>query len=118
VGLDNHVVRAGAPPVDGHPPGAARLRAVQLLHHHPAGKKNEHDRLACSRGKRPTIKYLLSSRVQVSVPSCGGDLQLTTVAVQCGNCAGVLSVALPLQTMPRVVELPLQVRETTVPSYS
>jgi hypothetical protein len=105
-----------------HPPGAARLRAVQLLRHHPAGKKNELDRLTLhalvANGQLRTIKYLLSSHVQVSVPSCGGDLQLTTVAVQCGNCAGILSVALPPQTMPPVVELPLQVRRTTVPSYS
>ncbi|TVU38333.1 hypothetical protein EJB05_11696, partial [Eragrostis curvula] len=54
-------------------------------------------------------KYLLSSQLQVSVPSScgGGSLQLRTVAVQCGNCAGVLSVTLP---PPPPVELPLQVR--------
>ncbi|XP_066391147.1 protein YABBY 7-like [Miscanthus floridulus] len=43
----------------------------------------------------------------VGVP-CGGTLQLLkTVAVQCGNCFGILSVALPPPAVASV-ELPLQ----------
>ncbi|KAG0545460.1 hypothetical protein BDA96_02G363400 [Sorghum bicolor] len=50
---------------------------------------------------------LCATILLVGVP-CGGTLQLLkTVAVQCGSCCGILSVALP-PPAPASVELPLQ----------
>ncbi|KAJ1291530.1 hypothetical protein BS78_02G322000 [Paspalum vaginatum] len=50
---------------------------------------------------------LCATILLVGVP-CGGRLQLMkTVAVQCGSCGGILSVALPPPTAASV-ELPLQ----------
>ncbi|WVZ66432.1 hypothetical protein U9M48_015647 [Paspalum notatum var. saurae] len=52
---------------------------------------------------------LCATILLVGVP-CGGRLQLMkTVAVQCGSCGGILSVALPPPAAASVVvELPLQ----------
>jgi hypothetical protein len=46
--------------------------------------------------------------MQVGVP-CAGGLQLKTVAVQCGSCAGILSVTVPPSPPAASVELPPQV---------
>ena len=58
--------------------------------------------------RRARLRTYYGLRMQVGVP-CGGSLQLLkTVAVQCGNCFGILSVALPPPEVASV-ELPLQV---------
>lgn len=104
-----HVVVA-TPPLLRRPPGAPRLRAVQPLRHHPAGKRRP---VRPSPPLHASLLWKIANAVphglmQVGVP-CGGTLQLLkTVAVQCGSCCGILSVALP-PPAPASVELPLQV---------